>query len=86
MDDGFLRNKHYRLWNDWQFYYKGFWTSFEAEAPGEKFYALLTVETFHSKILEIHLFLTCYGSYNWTLEFWYLEIKYSWSYLFSDDL
>lgn len=37
MDDGFLRNKHYRLWNDWQFYYKGFWTSFEAEARGEEF-------------------------------------------------
>lgn len=37
MGDDFLRNNHCMLWNDWQFYYKGFWTRFEAEAPREEF-------------------------------------------------
>ena len=36
MNNGSLRNKHYRLWNDWQFYYKEFWMGSEAEAPREE--------------------------------------------------
>lgn len=47
---------------------------------------LLTVKTFHSKILEFYLFSTCHDSYDWTLEVCYLEIKHLWSYLYSDEL
>lgn len=47
---------------------------------------LLTVETFHSKILEIYLFSTCHDSYDQALEFCYLEIKHLRSYLFSNAL